>query len=57
VSQFLAGKLSGGVHEGGIAEGIFVPVYTDGINQKIRDEVSKAMQNVKDGKVNLQALF
>ncbi len=57
VRQYMAGKLGGGVHEGGIAEGIFVPVYTSAINKATRDAVAKGMKDVVDGKVNLKALL
>jgi basic membrane protein A len=57
VKQYMAGKLSGGVHQGGIAEGIFVPVYTDAISQATKDAVDKGMKDVLSGKVNLKALF
>jgi basic membrane protein A len=57
VKQFMAGKLGGGVHEGGIAEGIFVPVYTSAISKMTRDAVAKGMKDVMDGKVNLKALL
>jgi basic membrane protein A and related proteins len=57
VKQYMAGKLTGGVHEGGIAEGIFVPVYTDAINKATRDAVAKGMKDVAGGKVNLKTMF
>ena len=57
VKQYMAGKLGGGVHEGGIAEGIFVPVYTNGVGMETRDAVAKGMKDVVDGKVNLKALL
>jgi basic membrane protein A and related proteins len=57
VKQYMAGKLSGGVHEGGIAEGIFVPVYTDAVSKATRDAVAKGMKDVVDGKANLKAMM
>jgi basic membrane protein A len=57
VKQYMAGKLGGGVHEGGIAEGIFVPVYTSSITKATRDAVAKGMKDVVDGKVDLKALL
>ena len=57
VKQFVAGKLSGGVHMGGIAEGIFVPVYTSVIDQATKDKVAAAMKDVVSGKTDLKALF
>jgi basic membrane protein A len=57
VKQYMAGKLSGGVHQGGIAEGIFVPVYTSVIDQATKDKVAAAMKDVVSGKTDLKALF
>jgi basic membrane protein A len=57
VKQYMDGKLNGKVHEGGIAEGIFVPVYTDVIPAAPRNAVDKAMKDVVAGKVDLKALF
>jgi len=57
VKQYMAGKLDGKVHEGGIAEGIFVPAYTDAISQKTKDQVAAAMKDVASGKVDLKPLF
>ena len=57
VKQFMAGNLSGGVHPGGFAQGIFVPAYTSAIDQATREQVAKGMKDVLDGNVNLKALF
>ncbi len=52
------GKLSGNmVHEAGINEDIFVPVYTDNISQEVKDAVDQGIKDFKDGKVDLQAFF
>jgi basic membrane protein A and related proteins len=57
VKKFIEGGLDGKVHEGGIAEGIFVPVYTDAIDGKTRDKVAAAMKDVVAGKIDLKALI
>jgi len=57
VKQYMNGSLSGGVHPGGIAEGIFVPAYTSAVGQATRDAVTSAMKDVVDGKVDLTTLF
>ena len=57
VKQYIADKLGGGVHEGGIAEGIFIPVYTDAISKTTRDAVARGMKDVVSGKVNLKAML
>ncbi|WP_367567443.1 BMP family protein [Lacrimispora sp.] len=55
---YMEGGLAGNrVHEAGISEDIFVPVYTDHISQEIRDAVDKGIEEFKEGKVDLQALF
>ncbi|MEL7607879.1 MAG: BMP family protein [Bacillota bacterium] len=58
VQQFIAGQLSGNmVHEAGIKENIFVPVYTDNISQEIKDAVDAGIKDFNDGKVDLKAMF
>ncbi len=57
VKKYMAGSLDGKVHEGGIAEGIFVPVYTPAISQATKDTVAAAMKDVTSGKTNLKALI
>ncbi len=58
LTLYMDGGLSGNrVHEAGISEEIFVPVYTDHISQEIRDAVDKGIKEFKEGKVDLQALF
>lgn len=57
VKKYMSGSLDGGVHEGGIAEGIFKPVYTSAINQATKDLVAKSMKDVVAGKTNLKALI
>jgi len=58
LGQYMDGKLSGNmVHEAGINEDIFVPVYTDNISQEVKDAVDQGIKDFKDGKVDLQAMF
>lgn len=58
VKQYMDGKLTGKmVHEAGIAEGIFKPVYTDNITQDIKEAVQKGIDDYKAGTVDLKALF
>lgn len=58
ISQYMEGKLSGNmVHEAGINEDIFVPVYTDHISDQTKAAVDKGIQDFKAGKVDLQAMF
>jgi basic membrane protein A len=45
------------VHEAGINENIFIPVYTDNISQETKDAVDAGIQDFKDGKVDLKAMF
>ena len=58
IGQYMEGKLSGNmVHEAGINEDIFVPVYTDNISDEIKAAVDQGLKDFKDGKVDLQAMF
>ncbi len=58
IQQYIDGKLTGNtVHEAGINESIFVPVYTDNITQDVKDAVDAGIQDFKDGKVDLKAMF
>lgn len=58
IEQYINGDLKGNmIHEAGIAEDIFVPVYTDNINQETKDAVETGISEYKAGNVDLQALF
>ena len=58
IGQYMEGKLSGNmVHEAGINEDIFVPVYTDNISDEIKAAVDQGLKDFKDGKVDLQEMF
>lgn len=58
IESYLNGELAGGtLHEVGIAEDIFVPIYTDNISQDVKDRVDAAIEEYKAGGVDLTALF
>ena len=58
IQKHLDGELDGNmVHEAGIAENIFVPVYTDNISKEIQDKVSEGIAKVKNGEVDLKSMF
>lgn len=58
IQAYLDGTLKGHeVHEVGINENIFVPVYTANVSQSIQDQVTKAITDYKAGKTNLKTLF
>ncbi|AET70817.1 putative ABC-type transport system, periplasmic component/surface lipoprotein [Desulfosporosinus orientis DSM 765] len=58
VQKFLDGSLDGNkVHEAGIAENIFKPVYTDNIGKDIQDKVAAGMEKVKKGEIDLTTMF
>lgn len=58
IEKYMDGTLDGNmVHEAGINEGIFKAVYTDNVSQEIQDAVDKGIQDFKDGKVDLKAMF
>lgn len=53
IRRFQSGGLTGNqVHEVGIRENIFVPVYSQEITQEIRDAVDTGITDVLEGKVN-----
>jgi basic membrane protein A len=58
VDAFIKGTLAGNtVHEAGLKEKIFVPVYTPAISQAIKDKVSAGVQKAVAGEVDFRALF
>jgi len=58
VSKFIAGELSGNmVHEAGIKEGIFIPVYTDQISDETKAKVQAGIDHVKAGEVDFESMF
>lgn len=58
VEKYMDGDLTGNmVHEAGINEGIFVPVYTDNISQEIKDDVEENIEEFKAGNIDLTEMF
>lgn len=58
INAYLSGDLAGHtVHEVGIKENIFVPIYTDNVSQDVIDAVNSAMDAYKAGSVDLTAMF
>ena len=58
IKQYTEGQLQGKmVHEAGIKEDIFKPIYTDSISQEIKDAVDQAVQDYKADKTDLTVLF
>ncbi len=58
VEKFSEGTLEGGmVHEAGIAEGIFKPVYPAGFSEEIKAKVDAGIAKALDGSVDFQAMF
>ena len=58
VEKFSEGMLEGGkVHEAGIAEGIFKPVYPDKFANDIKERVNVGITKALNGEVNFQSMF
>lgn len=58
IQKYIDGKLEGNkVHEAGIAENIFVPVYTDNISKDIKDKVAAGMAKAGKGEINFKTMF
>ncbi|MBS3970332.1 MAG: BMP family protein [Clostridia bacterium] len=58
VQKYLDGSLEGNkVHQAGIAEDIFKPVYTDNISKEVQDKVTEGMAKVRNGEVDFTAMF
>lgn len=58
VSAFIKGDLKGNmVHEAGLHENIFVPIYTPSIPQSVKDYVSAGIKKALDGGVDLKSYF
>jgi basic membrane protein A len=58
VEKFYEGTLTGGqVHEAGIAEGIFKPVYPAGFSEDIKGRVETGIAKALDGEVDFQSMF
>ncbi len=58
VQKYYDGTLTGGkVHEAGIAEGIFKPVYPSGFSEEIKSKVEAGMTKALNGEVDFQSMF
>ncbi|KUO49556.1 MAG: hypothetical protein APF76_03350 [Desulfitibacter sp. BRH_c19] len=58
VQKYLDGSLEGNkVHQAGIAENIFKPVYTDNISKEIQDKVTEGMAKASKGEIDFTAMF
>lgn len=58
VKKYYEGSLNGGmVHEAGIKEGIFKPIYTDVISSSVQSEISLNMKKAADGEIDFQSMF
>jgi basic membrane protein A len=58
VGSFIKGELAGNtVHEAGLNENIFVPVYTPSIPQSVKNNVAAGIKKALDGEIDLTALF
>ncbi|MDR0877462.1 MAG: BMP family protein [Treponema sp.] len=58
VQKYIDGTLDGNtVHEAGLKEKIFVPVYTPAIPQNVKDNVEAGVQKAVSGGIDLTALF
>lgn len=55
---FAEGRLKGNdIHEMGIKDDIFVPVYSEDIPQDVRDKVEEGILDFKQGKINLKQFY
>lgn len=58
IDKYVKGELTGNtVHEAGIAENIFVPVYTDAISQEVQDKITAGMEKAANGEIDFQSMF
>ncbi len=58
IDKFIKGTLEGNkVHEAGIAEKIFYPVYTDNISKEIKDKVTAGIAKAEKGEIDFNAMF
>ena len=58
VEKFYEGTLDGGqVHEAGIKENIFKPVYTDQISSSVRENVEAGIAKAVAGEVDFESMF
>jgi basic membrane protein A len=58
IDMFIKGELAGNmVHQAGIAEGIFNPVYTNQISPEVQAKVEAGMQAVVNDEIDLTTMF
>ncbi|NCD05130.1 MAG: BMP family ABC transporter substrate-binding protein [Spirochaetia bacterium] len=58
VQKYFEGTLDGGkVHEAGIKENIFKPIYTDQISESVRAKISAGIDSAVAGNVDFQSMF
>ena len=58
VEKYYNGTLTGGkVHEAGIKEGIFKPVYPSAFSEEIKSKVEAGMTRAVNGEVDFQSMF
>ena len=58
IDSFIKGNLPGGkMYEVGIKEDLFAPIWTNNVTDEIKNAVNKAMDDCKQGKVDLKNLF
>lgn len=58
VEKYFNGTLTGGeVHEAGIKEGIFKPIYTDAVSSDIQAKVSAGIEKARNGEVDFNSMF
>jgi basic membrane protein A len=58
VERFINGTLEGNtVHEAGIKESIFYPVFTKNVNKTIQDKVAQGIEKAAAGEVDFSAMF
>lgn len=58
IQKYLNGELTGNqVHEAGLAENIFKPVFTDNVDKEIQTKVEAGMKDAVDGKVDFESMF
>lgn len=58
VNMFIKNELAGNtVHMGGIAEGIFKPVYTDLITDEVKVKVQEGMDKASKGEIDFASMF
>lgn len=58
IQKYIDGDLGGNmVHEAGIAENIFKPVYTDNISKDIQDKVTAGIEKARNGEIDFASMF